>query len=691
MTVSRQRVAGGLAFLLSVYALYWVVAIVDPYVYRFTFLLITLALTFLEGPPSAEGPVASRPVGPRSPSAPAVGPVLTDRSEEAAREAIRPTAEGGPTGPEGAGPTSRTATRPTAEGRPAIIDYAWIALAVASLLWPLSDVEAFIYRAAAPTTTDLIMGIVAILVVLEATRRTTGWVLPIVASVFLIYAYYGALFDSLGLSLIAHRGYSPARIVGTIYMTLEGMFGVPLDVTSTYIILFTIFGAILDHSGAGRFFVDWTMAAIGRSGGRSGPGRTVTVAGYLLGAVSGSGVANTVMLGTIAWPMMKRAGYPADTGGAILASAGIGAILAPPVMGAAAFLIAEFLRISYLQVIAMAIVPAVLYYFSIFLMVEADSRRLALRPVATGELTLGALTRRGWQHFVSLAAIVVLMARGFTAFRSVFWATILAIAFSFFHRDTSLWPTRLAAALAAGGRGILPIAATTATAGIIVGTITLTGLGIKVAGLIVTIAGGHLLLTIVYAALAVWVLGLAVPVTASYIIAAVTIVPALVQVGVAQVAAHMFVFYYAVLSEVSPPTALSPFAAAALTGGNPLRTTMLSWKYTAPAFIVPFAFTIAPRGLGLLLRAPLPDILLSTATALLGVVCIAVTAGGWIRREATLVERALAAIAGALLFTPRTSTAVAGVLLLGAVAAVHWRRIDTQNSKLKTQKGHAAI
>jgi TRAP transporter 4TM/12TM fusion protein len=430
------------------------------------------------------------------------------------------------------------------------------------------------------------------------------------------------------------------------------------------------------------------MAAIGRSGGASGPGRTVTIAGYFLGAVSGSGVANTVMLGTIAWPMMRRAGYPADTGGAILASAGIGAILAPPVMGAAAFLIAEFLRISYLQVITMAAVPALLYYFSIFLMVEADSRRLALRPVDTGTMTLGALTRHGWQHFVSLASIVVLMARGFTAFRSVFWATVLAIGFSFFHRDTSLRPTRLAAALAAGGRGILPIAATTATAGIIVGTITLTGLGIKVAGLIVTIAGGHLLLTIAYAALAVWVLGLAVPVTASYIIAAVTIVPALVQVGVAPVAAHMFVFYYAVLSEVSPPTALSPFAAAALTGGNPLRTTMLSWKYTAPAFIVPFAFTIDPRGLGLLLRAPLADILLSTGTAMLGVVATAVAASGWIRRNATLLERALAASAAALLFTPRLPTAVTGIVVLGLVTALHWRRTangETQNSKVKTQ------
>jgi TRAP transporter 4TM/12TM fusion protein len=561
------------------------------------------------------------------------------------------------------------------------VDYAWIVLAIAAMAWPLADMESFIYRAATPTTLDLVFGVAAIVAVLEATRRTTGWVLPLTALVFLVYAYYGPLLDDIGLSLIAHRGYAPTRIIGTIYMTLEGMFGVPLDVTSTYIILFTIFGAILEHSGAGRFFVDWTMAAIGRSGGGSGPGRTVTIAGYLLGAVSGSGVANTVMLGTVAWPMMQRAGYPADTGGAILASAGIGAILAPPVMGAAAFLIAEFLRISYLKVIAMAIVPAMLYYFSIFLMVEADSRRLALRPVDIGTMTLGAMTRRGWHHFVSLATIVVLMARGFTAFRSVFWATVLAFVFSFFHRDTALRPKRLAAALISGGRGILPIAATTATAGIIVGTITLTGLGIKVASLIVTIAGGQLLLTILYAALAVWVLGLAVPVTASYIIAAVTIVPALVQVGVAPVAAHMFVFYYAVLSEVSPPTALSPFAAAAVTGGNPLRTTMLSWKYTAPAFLVPVAFTIDRRGLGLLLQAPLGDILISTATATLAVVAIAIAAGGWLRRAATLGERVAAGVAAALLFVPRLDVAAAGLLLLLALTALHWRRTSLRSSE----------
>jgi TRAP transporter 4TM/12TM fusion protein len=602
-----------LAFGLAAYALYWAVGYVETHLYRISFLLLVLLITFLS------------------------------------RESKR-------------------------NGAAIAIDAGLIVLSLVALLWPLVDLDAFVHRAATPTTTDIVLGIITIAVVLEATRRTSGWVLPVTALAFLAYGYYGALLDRVGLDLIAHRGYSLARLIGTLYMTLEGIFGVPLDVTATYIILFTIYGAILEYSGAGRFFVDWTMAAIGRSGSGAGPGRTVTAAGYLLGAVSGSGVANTVMLGSITWPLMRRAGYPPDTGGAVLASAGIGAILAPPVMGAAAFLIAEFLRISYLQVIVMAAIPAFLYYLSIFLMVEGDSRRLALRPVNDDLPPLGALTRKGWHYFASLAAIVVLMVLGFTPYLAVFSATVMGVALSFTNRDTALWPRRLATALAAGGRGVLSVAATTATAGIIVGVITLTGLGLKVAGLIVALAGSSLLLTIVYAALAVWVLGLAVPVTASYIIAAVMIVPALVQVGVAEVAAHMFVFYYAVLSEVSPPTALSPFAAAAVTGGNPLRTTMLSWKYAAPAFIVPFAFTIDPRGLGLLLQAPAGTVAWSLVTASLGVLAIAVSAAGWIRRGASPLERTLAAIAAGLLFIPSVAVALTGAALLAVVVAWHWLR-----------------
>jgi TRAP transporter 4TM/12TM fusion protein len=606
---AREQVADALGLAIAAYALYWVVGIVDPHIYRVSFLLIALVLTFL---------------------------------------------------------VYRSA--PLADGL-------FVTAAAVALAWPIADFDEFVLRAATPQTIDLVLGAVAILVVLEATRRTTGWLLPATAVAFLAYAYVGPALDRIGLSLIAHRGYAPDRVIGTLYMTLEGMFGVPLDVAATYIVLFTIYGAILEHSGAGRFFIDWATAAVGRSGHGAAPGRTVTVAGYLFGSVSGSGVANTVMLGAVAWPMMRQAGYSSERGGAILAAAGIGAILAPPAMGAAAFLIAEYLKTTYLQVIAMAVVPAILYYLSVFLMIEADSRRQRLQRVAVDLPPLSQVTRRGWHHFASLLAIVVLMARGLTAFRAVFWASALAVVASFLTRETALYPRRLARALAAGGRAILPVVATTATAGIVVGVVTLTGLGLKIAGLIVTLAGSSLPLTAVYAALAVWVLGLAVPVTASYIIAAVMIVPALTQVGIAPAAAHMFVFYYAVLSEVSPPTALSPFAAAAITGGNPYRTTMLSWKYVAPAFAVPFAFAIEPRGLGILLQGTLVDIAWTSLASMLAVAALAFAAGGWMRGPANLAERLAAGIAAALLFIPRPASTAAGAALAAAVAAIHWARM----------------
>jgi TRAP transporter 4TM/12TM fusion protein len=611
------RLATLLALALAAYALWWVVAIVQAQIYRVSFLLLAAVLSFLVYP----GIKGSR-------------------------------------------------------RRVTVADWIWIACAIAGLAWPLVDFNRFVYRAAEPNAIDLIGGTLTILVVLEATRRTVGWVLPIAASVFLLYGYYGPLLDRIGLGLFAHRGYPVDRLVGSLYMTLEGIFGVPLDVAATYIVLFTIYGAVLQFSGAGRFFLDWAMAASGRSKSASGAaaGRTVTIAGFLLGTVSGSGVATTVMLGSVAWPLLRSAGYPAEVGGAILSAGGIGAILSPPTLGAAAFLIAEFLQISYLQVLVMAIVPTLLYYLAVFLMIEADSRRLGTRQTPMSDLSLAQLTWRYGYHFTSLVAIAGFMVLGMTAFRAVFWATCLAVGLSFVRPETALRPARLIRALEAGGMGVLSVVATTATAGIIVGVVTLTGLGLKIAGILVTLAGGSLPLTVLYAAAAVWLLGLAVPVTASYIIAAVMIAPALTQVGVAPAAAHMFIFYYAVLSEVSPPTALSPMAAAALTGGNPFRTMMVTWKYTLPAFLVPFAFTLRAEGLGILFQGPAATIVWTSATAAVGVSALAIGAGGWLRYQARVSERALATAAGLLLLYPAAGSDIAGALCLSLMLALHlWR------------------
>ena len=625
------RLVTVLAAGLSLYALYWVVGIVQPQIYRVSFLLLTLVLTFVLYP-----------------------------------------------------------AVPAWRGRVAAADWALAAASVLVLAWPIVDFDQFVYRAATPSGPDILFGTITTLLVLEATRRTVGWILPVTAVAFLLYGYYGPLLELMGLEIMAHRGYSIDRLVGTLYMTLEGIFGVPLNVASSYIVLFTIFGAMLQHSGAGQFFITWTMSAFGRSSSGAGPGRTVTMSGFLLGTVSGSGVATTVTLGAVAWPMLRRAGFSAEIGGGILSASGIGAILAPPTMGAAAFLIAEFLQITYLQVIAMAIVPAVLYYLSIVLMIEADARRLGTKAVDVDVPSVWTLTRQSGYQFVPLIAIVVFLVSGMTPFRAVFLATLLAIVLSFMQyaldflgvvgsdpavrelrRETALRPSRLVTALETGGRAVLAVAATTATAGIIVGVVTLTGLGLKISSIIVDLAGGNLFLTVLYAAVAVWMLGLAVPVTASYIIAAVMIAPALTLVGVPDVAAHMFIFYYAVLSEVSPPTALSPFAAAAITGGNPFKTMMLTWKYTLPAFLVPFAFTLSPEGLGVLLQAPLADIARTVLTAAVGILALAMGLGGWLRQAATTPERSLAVAGGLLLFYATTVTDLVGAACFVAAIGMH--------------------
>jgi len=528
---------------------------------------------------------------------------------------------------------------------PGAADWAVAVLAVLAVGYATVTADDLFRRAAAPEPLDVVAGVLTILLVLEATRRTVGWILPAVCLGFLAYAYLGGLIpDALE---IGHRGYGLERIVGQSYMGLEGIFGVPLDVAATYIVLFSIYGAVLEYSGAGRFFVEISYAAFGRS--KTGPGRTTTLAGFLLGTVSGSGVATTVTLGSVTWPLLRKAGYPKDEGGGILAAAGIGAILSPPTMGAAAFIIAEVLEVSYLEVLVYAIVPTLLYYLGILLAIEADARRHGVQGIEMDTPPFFRLLARSGYHFASLFLIVALLAVGLSPFRAVLYATVVAFAHSFLDRRTRMGPRRVWGSLVAGARGVLPIAATTAAAGIIVAVVSLTGLGLKLSSIIVDLAGGSLAVTAIFAAIAVLILGLAVPVTASFIIASVIVAPALIALGVEDFVAYMFIFYYAVLSEVSPPTALSAFAAAAITGGNGFRTMMLTCRYTLPAFLVPFAFILSPNGEGLLLASSWSTNLLTIVISMVAVAALAIALGGWLRGPAGVGVRALAAVAGLLL------------------------------------------
>jgi TRAP transporter 4TM/12TM fusion protein len=573
-------------------------------------------------------------------------------------------------------------------------DWAAAFAAVAVIAYILQGGDDIWDRNTSPDNWDIVFGTALILLILEGMRRASGWVMPIVVASFVLYALFGEQLPGSW----AHRSYEVGRLVGHLYMTLEGIFGVAVDVSSSLIILFTIYGAFLQFSGAGKFFIDFSFSAMG--GKSTSAGRTVVLASFLLGGPSGSGVATTVTLGSVAYPMLVRAGYGKNAAGGLLAAGGLGAIISPPVLGAAAFLIAEFLKISYLDVLLMATIPTCLYYFALFLMVEIDARKFGMSTVKYEQVeSLWSLTRQYWFHFLSLVSIVVFMLMGYSPVLSVFWATVFSFATSFLHRDCALFSydlfrgreplvkgifgSKFFKALETGSTGVLNVATTCAGAGIIVGVVTLTGLGLKFSSIIIEYAGGSLLLTAIYTSLIVWIVGLAVPVTASYIICAVIAAPAMIKLGVPDFAAHMFIFYYAVLSEVSPPTALSPFAAAAITGGDPYKTTLQSWKYTMPAFLVPFMFVLDPSGVGLLLTGSIKtlgnadwgSIALVTITAGLGIAALAGGVQGWLFRRTTWIERVMLIVAGLALVYPTTAADIVGLGLFAVVVAIQLVRI----------------
>lgn len=657
-------VAAGLLFALSALALYWTQYSIGTTLFRAMFLMLVLALAFL------------------------LYPVFV-----------------------------RSAHR----DRVWIVDWILIGVSVAALVYLIVQVDAVKTRAMRPLEIEQWLGGALILCILEATRRTTGWALPLITAGFLAYAYFGPYMPEP----LDHRGYSLARIIGQNYLTLEGIFSAPLDVASTFIVLFTIYGAVLARSGAGGFFINWAFALFGKRPSVSAPGRATVASGFLLGTVSGSGVATTVTLSTLAWPMLKQSGYPAHVAGGLLSAAGIGALLSPPTLGAAAFLIAQYLEISYLDVLVMAAIPTLLYYLSCWFMVEADARRLNVSAVRTSEASVWQLTRTQGYHFISLGAIAVFLAIGMSAFMAVFWSIALGVALSFLRPESRLGTMQGAAAgavialvlllagvraseavflgvvasllhaachlvgsrveqraadpsslalveaLIDGARNVVSIAVTCACAGIIVSVITLTGLGLNISGLIVDFGGGSAFLTVLFAAIAMWLLGTAVPVTASYIIAAVMLVPALRDVGVPEPAAHMFLFYYAVLADVSPPTALAPFAAAAVTRGDAFATMLQAWKYCLPAFLVPFVFCLSPSGMALLMFGDWQTIVWTTLTAMIGVGLLSVAFGGWCFGIVNRWARIVHVVAGLALLDADMLSDMVGASLAALGVALH--------------------
>ncbi len=541
-------------------------------------------------------------------------------------------------------------------------------LGIASIAYSFIDMDQFIRRSTLPEPLDLLFGIVAVVLLLEISRRIVDNTFTLVVVGFLLYTLFGNYFPDI----ISHKGYDLDRIVGHMYMTLEGIFGVPLSVSVSFVMLFVVYGTFMDVAGAGGFWLDLSLATMGRKSASAGRGAVITSA--LLGGPQGSGVATTMSVTPIMWPILQKAGYSPNMAAGLIATGGIGAVLSPPLMGAAAFLIMQFLNISFWEVLVMVTVPTLLYYIGTLFMVELEARKYRFIPPDAEAKTVRRVMLTKGYHLVSIVVLVLILvvfnkSPEYAALGAI-GATILT---SFLSRDRNEWltPARIAVAMIEGAKNMLPVAVLLAAAGLIVGTFTLTGLGLKVSSIIMSVSGGSVLAALLLSLVASMLIGLSLPITATYIMTVVMVAPALVKIGVPMHVAHLLVFYFAVLSEVSPPVGLSPCAAAAVTGGNPFGSMMQAWKYSLPAFLVPFYFSATAVGGSLLIvGANWVDFILATATSLCSLFFVAVGIIGYMRGELSLVERVLLIVVACALVVAPIGFSLPGLMPLAAGVAM---------------------
>ncbi len=509
-------------------------------------------------------------------------------------------------------------------------------LGVATIAWAMFDSDSFIRRSTIPETTDQVMGIIAILLMLEVSRRTAGNVFTAVVACFLLYTLYGNYFPNF----LSHKGYDLDRTVGHMYMTLEGLFGVPLEVSVSFVALFVTYGVFMDAAGAEKFWLELALAVMGRKPSSAGRGAIITTA--LLGGPQGSGVATTMSVTPFMWPILKKAGYDPNRAAGLIATGGIGAVISPPMMGAAAFLIMQFLNVSFWTVVVMVTIPTLLYYVGTFFMVEAEANRDQFIPPEGTGLTAWQVMRTHGYHLISIVVLTVLLALNIPPATGALWAIVTVIVTSFMGKNREYWltPKNIIMATIAGAKNMMPVAILLAAAGLIVGTFSLTGIGLRVSGIIMAVSNGSVIIALIMALFTSMIIGLSLPITATYIMTVIMIAPALVEVGVPMHVAHLLAFYFAVLSEVSPPVGMSPAAAAAITGGKPFPAMMQAWKYSVPAFLVPFFFAASKEGNSLLLvGANMTDLVLALITSVGALYFLAPGIVGFYAKSVSLVER----------------------------------------------------
>ncbi|MBI5969403.1 MAG: TRAP transporter permease [Deltaproteobacteria bacterium] len=542
------------------------------------------------------------------------------------------------------------------------------------------DTGAMEMRTGMPNQWDILLGTIFIIMILEAARRTMGWAIVLVALFFLLHVLFAPYYPGIF--------YGPpfpwSTAIDIIFLQNNGIYGIPIQVMAFYIILFMYFGAFLQQTKAGDFFINLSMSLAGRTAG--GPAKVAVISSGLFGTISGSAVANVLGTGSFTIPMMKRIGYPANYAGAVEACASTGGMIMPPVMGATAFLIAEFLGISYWSVCVAAFIPAVLYYISVFMMVHFEARKLGLKPLRESEIPrLKDVLPRGYT-VISLALMIVLFALGY----SVVWACLAGvgsiIAVSFISRETRMSPEDFTDAFINGSRSALMVATACAVCGIIIGSIFITGVGQRFTSLVLSASHGQLWAALLLTAVAAYILGMGMPPAAVYLTLAILVIPALIKMGISTMASHMFAFYFGIIAAITPPVAMAAFAGAALSGGNPARTGYIAMRIGIASYIIPFIFAYCPE---LLFQGPYHQILLAFCTATIGAISLAAGVEGWLFYRCTYFQRALMLAAALLLIKPGIITDLLGLALFGSVILMQkgWKKSREEAPGLSWEPG----
>lgn len=536
------------------------------------------------------------------------------------------------------------------------VNYLWIIAAIVIGGYVVLNFEALVNRMGAPNTIDQILGALCIIMVLDATRRAIGWPLPIVVSIFLIYTFYGHLIPGQ----FGHRDYNFARVVNQMYMTTEGVYGVPLGVIVTIVFLFILFGSFLERSGGGSSFINFAISVAGRAKG--GPAKIAIIGSGLMGMISGSSIANVATTGTLTIPLMKKVGYRPAFAGSVEAAASTGGQLMPPIMGAGAFIMSEFTQIPYLVIIGAAAIPAFLYYFSLYMSVHFEALQTGMEGLPEEDIPkLKDVARQGWIYIVPLLALIVTLVRGYSPGRAAFIGMVFLIVAAMARVSTRMKLQDFWDVFKDAGEGAVSIAAACASAGIIVGAVSMTGLGVKFSAVIGTMAEGNLVAALILTALACLILGMALPTTANYIVQASVTAPALIALGIPILPAHLFVFYFGVFADITPPVALAAYTAAGIADADPMKTGLYASRNVMIGYLIPFLFVFYPALLG---EGSTIEVILTTASTLFGVVAMCAAWTNYLYRKCNILERLLLIVSAVLLVWPEHLTDFVGLLLL---------------------------